>query len=89
MPSMTSACGTLARAARSGIALQTYEVPANPSEPPEDFAIVGLVPDGWRTVTVKVGAHPARVSVSRNVYSLDAKEPISEPRGDRNGSNGK
>lgn len=75
-PDMAASCSTASQAHRQGLVLQTYKVGVHRGQP-KQFKILGVAPDGIGTVSVTVGTRQTEIPVANNVYSTEARTPIS------------
>ncbi len=76
-PRLASSCDTATNASRRGLVLVTYKIGKDPKAPPRNFELLGLVPDGFHSATLKIGARRVQVRASTNTISYRAKAPIS------------
>lgn len=73
---IAAACTSKARAYRSGILLEVYRL-NKPGGHPTRFTAIGLMPDGVRSVTVRMGKLRKQLPVIRNAYIAEAPRPIT------------
>jgi hypothetical protein len=70
-------CDLVATVLKRGLFLGTVERPAAYASNRQRFLMIGVVPDGVRSVRLRVGAGSSqRVAVRNNAVSADAREPI-------------
>jgi hypothetical protein len=72
---MASTCTPTVDAYRRGMLLQTYKT-VSPGGRPIQFAALGIVPDGVRSVAATVGGEPRSIPVIENAFADVAKAPI-------------
>lgn len=71
------ACASAPNFVRHGVVLGIFEPPKEPEQRLKQFAVLGIAPDWAKYARMKVGRNPIRnVSVSENVYALNANSPI-------------
>jgi hypothetical protein len=76
-PLENSCAAARSPALQRGITLGIVEHPAEPSK--REFVLYGVVPDGQRTVRIKVGSLPPRtLRVRRGAFSFRAREPVNK-----------
>lgn len=79
VPSVAAACTTSSRAYHHGIVLQTYKLGPKPARRPLKFVSLGIVPDGVRTVPIKIASHWRTITVVDNTFGIEARQPIGIP----------
>jgi hypothetical protein len=72
---MASTCSPTVDVYRRGMLLQTYKT-ASPGGRPIQFAALGIVPDGVRSVAATVEGEPRNIPVVDNAFADVAKTPI-------------
>lgn len=76
-------CVSRATLIETGVALGVVKLGPPPDHKPQEFGVVGLVPNGVKTVVVKVGKKRRLLAVRNNSYSLRASFPIEVTRLER------
>jgi hypothetical protein len=61
---------------RRGIALGMFQAPKGNSKRPTGFVVVGIAPDGKKSVTLMVGTKRQRRPITQNFYAAAANVPI-------------
>lgn len=74
--SIASTCIATVDAYRYGMLLQTYKVGKAPGIRPSHFVVLGVAPDGAKTVSVKFGERTRTVPIVDNAFRVQAEAQI-------------
>jgi hypothetical protein len=77
------ACRPATTAYRRGITLELYRTTQASSHRPTRFTVIGVAPDGVRTISARVGNRPLIIPVHNNTFDAQASRPIDLGRRQR------
>jgi hypothetical protein len=71
------ACNTMARAYRQGLLLEVSKLDKAHGRRPTKFTVLGIAPDGVKSIAAQVGKRRRRIAVIHNAFSAEARTPIN------------